>query len=108
MNTETASYQELRSFIKNARANSQKAVDFFGDYTHATTADLREWVQEWLEDESQPIAAQNVVNNNGTVGEIRSLLEQALNMLKTIPEQDNEAQRLHNLAMEIEAELEGL
>ena len=107
MNTETASYQELRSFIKNERANSQEAVDFFGDYTHATTEDLREWVQEWQEDHLQPITAQNAVNSTGSVEDVRNLLNQALNILNTL-NSSNETEDLHRMLMEVEFGLAGL
>lgn len=115
MNVQTASYSELKTFIKEERAKSEEARDFFGDYTHSTTEDLRDMVIEWKDSQEEDY---NEVENTcqqtncdstdlGSIAEVVDLLEKAANILKSKSGyvSKKELNSLHAKAMEIEYEL---
>ena len=120
MNVETASYSDLKNFIKGERAKSQDAKDFFGDYTHSTTEELREMVEEWqfendYQEEDYNQEEYNEVETSdseesvdvSSIAEVVDLLEKAANILKSKAGyvSKKELQDLHTKAMEIEYEL---
>jgi len=45
------SYKECKALIKKLRGESELAKDFFGDYTHMSTAKLREMLTSWYKSE---------------------------------------------------------
>jgi|SRR6187402_3885344 len=110
MNTTTATYKELKDFIKKSKSINPSSKNFWGNYTHETTEGLRDLVDGYLDEygnveEQTPVQQTNIpFDVNSVVG----LLEKALGILKTSGNYTNneELQALHAKAMEIEFELE--
>ena len=119
MNVETASYKELKEYIKGKRASSEEAKDFFGDYTHSSTEELREMVEEWVDyyeqEEDDNYSPQDTTeavssptcSSKCELSEVIELLDKASALLKakTGYTSKEELKALHQKAMEIEIEL---
>lgn len=122
----TASYAELRTFIKNIRKQSEKALKHFGDYTHSTTEELRKMVKSWLKKvEKASVKRQKkevpATQETSTVEveedtivsllqDATSLIQKAMKLAESIvdPEKQAEVERLAGLqkrGMEIRANL---
>lgn len=111
INVESASYRELKEFIKNERVNNQDAVDFFGDYTHSTTEDLRASVQEWLDTKGTEESSNDVVessNSNPTLTRVFNLLSEAVTLLGTVNgvSENSQYEKLKEEAIALEFELQ--
>lgn len=115
MNTETASYKELKEFIKKKRAENEEYKEFFGDYTHSSTEDLRELVLDFfdyysdekeLEEEEETFDQQ--ISETTPIQQAISLINQALEILENFNPENNEIADLHKKAMEIEFELQNI
>lgn len=107
MNTTTASYKELRDFIKAEKANSQAAKDFFGNYTHETTESLKNLVQRYNSLYGTATVKTVVEKDETNVDEIVEILINTVEKLKRLPSyvKKQELKQLHEKAMEIEFEL---
>lgn len=113
INSQSASYADLRNFIKTERAKSEANANFFGDYTHATTDNLRKLVTKYQT--KSGVTAQSVKqtpvlktsNTATTPSEVVNLLTQAIAKIKTLPGyvDNSELEALHQKSMEIEFEL---
>ena len=109
MNVNSASYSELRSYIKQERP---KNPSFWGDYTHFTTEELRSKVRKYQGTNSTPVIQEVVkqqqnVTQDVSVHEVIDILVDAVDKLKRLPSYANEKElkALHAKAMEIEFEL---
>lgn len=111
------SYAECRSFIKEKRASAKygaEAKEFFGDYTHESTDSLQEMVQEWKDNHKvakvQPRANTTMVEEVESIDKVAKvfgLLQEAINVMETIPGVANnvEFENIKEEALQIEAEL---
>ena len=87
IDTESASYAQLRTEIKQLREQSDDAKDHFGDYTHFTTQDLRELLQEWYDNnDANESAVETEAETNHTIAEVVNLLHKAIELLGTLPQ----------------------
>lgn len=109
INSESASYGELKSFIKTERAKSEANSKLFGDYTHSTTEGLRKLVKKY---QSKSVGSSSSVtsqpkSSSTSVNDVVTLLDNAIAKIKTLDGyvDNSEAQALHQKAMEIEYEL---
>jgi hypothetical protein len=104
INPDDMGYAELKTYIKEQRENSDEAKDFFGDYTHSTSVDLREMIQDWLD--SQP--EEEVEVNDSVVNKVFNLLNEAVELMATIPGVKNNSQfdKLKEEAIALEFELQ--
>ncbi len=109
MNIKTAGYFELRAFIKEEKAKSQKAAEFFGNYTQFSTEKLRNIVGKWIGKNTTKTNVEKVVSTTEEVNidEVVNILVDAVEKLKKLPSylKTKELRELHAKAMEIEAEL---
>lgn len=69
-------YTELRSNIKNLRDENEDAVQFFGNYTHSTTEELRDMLRGWYSRNAQLEAS------DSPVSEVIALLSNAIQILE--------------------------
>lgn len=117
---ETAGYKELRGYIKQEKAKSEEASDFFGNYTNLSTEDLRDLIYDYQyefnidsDDDNQTEEEVNTVETSDVEVETLpnplkkaiALFEQGLTLLRSYDPENQEIADLHAKAMEIEAEL---
>lgn len=53
IDVDSMSYKDLKNAIKNIRESNKKAADFFGDYTHMSTQQLKEVLKRWYTTQPQ-------------------------------------------------------
>ena len=116
MNVETASYSELKNYVKGVW-NRKGASAHFSNYPQKTKESLRKLVERWRSESNiietkqqcnQTIKTEKMVNTETTIHEVIDVLCEALDKLKNLPSYANEKelQELHSKAMEIESEIE--
>lgn len=88
-NSETATYSELKSFIKNNRKGNES---FFGDYTHQTTQGLRKLVAKWNAKNTSKVGAQpkvvvetEEVEADDKLTRVLTLLQEAVEIVSELP-----------------------
>lgn len=106
-------YKELKSFIKANRTGNE---EFFGDYTHKTTAELQKLVNKFQNKQgnvvSQAVAEPtkpSCSSQQTTVHEVIDVLIFALDKLKNLPSyaKEQEDKATHRKIMDFEALLLG-
>lgn len=116
IDSQSASYSELRAYIKKERVKSDEAENHFGDYTHETTDSLRGLVQDWVDSQEDDITdtthqVQNTCeescNQSDKLSEALHLFQKGINILASIPGVSDKAEleSLKEQATQIEFEL---
>ena len=116
MNVETASYSELKNYVKGVW-NRKGASAHFSNYPQKTKESLRKLVERWRSKSNiietkqqcnQTIKTEKMVNTETTIHEVIDIMVECVDKLRHLPAyaKEKELEILHNKAMEIEAELE--
>jgi hypothetical protein len=92
------SYRDLKEFVKNNGGAAE-----FGNYTHFTTDDLRDAVQEYLDTQSFDVVQNEVEEVSSTEEALNTIIKIAQSALNS--KTDNQNAAFHAKLMNIEFEL---